>query len=339
MMRLGGVEERTLPGLTHAMRRLKNGFAVQPIYYKDDPECDEAWADRESIHYGGRKSPGWKQNMEMELVRSGRPVWPMLADEYHVRTIPRNQYLSSDWAVWRSLDRGMAHPYCCAWAAVHKNDDKYFFRQMYRRDTPIPIIIKQTKDADGEDEDCCGNVADSDFWSRDPMGTGGKAFETYADKFARAGLPLILADKSKVGYDTLTEGFFASVARWALGHQDRGGLDVIREMMGAPTLTAGDIQRIADKPAIWFHPSCASGAESLFKQCENLRYREHKNPLHTAAPGMPEDKEDEGPDVVRYMCQTKAVQWSMPRRENTHDLIEELLAMNAAQAKEVSSWR
>jgi len=334
-MRLGGVEECTLPGLRYPMRRLKNGFAVQPVHWSDNPDHDEAWADHESVKYGGRKSGGWRQNMEMDLLRGGRPVWPMLSEEYHVRTIPRDQYLSADWAVWRSLDRGMAHPYCCAWAAVHKNGDKYFFRQLYRTDTPIPILIKQTLDADGEDEACCGSVGDSDFWARDP-----KTMETYASTFAKNGLPMVMADKGKLGYDTLAEGFFSSVARWCLGHADRGGLSVIRDMMGAPTLTPGDVERIAQKPAIWFHPSVAGGAESLYKQCENLRYREHRNPLHTAEPSMPEDKEDEGPDVVRYMCHTPAVQWSMPRRAGTHDLIDDLLALSAASAKRgVDRWQ
>lgn len=335
MMRLGGVEECTLPGLRYPMRRLKNGFAVQPVHWSDNPDHDEAWADHESVKYGGRKSGGWRQNMEMDLLRGGRPVWPMLSEEYHVRRIPRDQYLSADWAVWRSLDRGMAHPFCCAWAAVHKNGDKYFFRQLYRTDTPIPILIKQTLDADGEDEACCGSVGDSDFWARDP-----KTLETYASTFAKNGLPMVMADKGKLGYDTLAEGFFSSVARWCLGHADRGGLSVIRDMMGAPTLTPGDVERIAQKPAIWFHPSVAGGAESLYKQCENLRYREHRNPLHTAEPSMPEDKEDEGPDVVRYMCHTPAVQWSMPRRASTHDLINDLLALGAASAKRgVDRWQ
>jgi len=329
MMRLGGTELKRLPGLTYPPRRLSNGFLVQPIYWRDDPSCDDAWADQFSIQFGGRNSIAWRQNMEIELVRSGAPVWPMLSEAIHVRTIPRGQYLSASWAVWRSLDRGMRHPTCCAWAAVHENGDRYFFRQFYRTETAIPIVIKQILDNDGEDEDCAGAVADPDFWKRDPQ-----TMQTYAHTYAINGLPLMMADNSRVGYSTLETGFFSSVARWSLGH---GDLDTIRDMMGAPTLTQGDVERVAAQPAIWFHPSCANGAVSLYQQCANLRYKEHHNPLHTAEPEDPEDKEDEGPDVVRYMCQTPAVQWRRPRRPQTRDLIEDLLAIHAADKAQAES--
>ena len=325
MMRLGGIELETLPGLTHPLRRLSTGVVVQPIYYGDDAACGEAWADQASIRFGGRRSAAWRQNMEIDLVRSGAPVWPMLDEEYHVRIIPRNEYLSMDWAVWRSLDHGVRHPTCCAWAAVHRNRDRYFFRQYYATDTPIPILAKQILDADGEDEGAVGTVADSQLWQRDP-----KTLKTYEATYWDLGLPLLLADKSRVGYETLTIGFLSSVARWALGHRD---IDVIRDMMGAPTLQLGDVERIAAQPAIWFHPACAQGPISLFEQCRNLRYKEHHNVLHTAEPELPEDKEDEGPDVVRYMCQTPVVQWVQPQRKSLIDIYDRLVAMQATEAK------
>jgi len=325
MMSLGGTVEAHLPGLKYPTRRLSNGFAVQPVHWSDNPEHDEAWADRESIQYGGRASYGWLQNMEMELVRGGSPRWPMLDRKYHVRLLLRRDYLNADWSVYRSLDHGIRHPECCAWVAVHRNRDRYFYRQFYQTNTGIPVVAKQIQEATGADEQVEMTVADPSIWRRDDV----DAQTLWADIYSANGLTLVKADNSAAGYETVAAGFMATIARWALGH---GDVTPVQEALNAPTLTMGDVEKLADQPAIWFHPSCAEGDYSLFEQCRNLRYKAQTgDPQHKAASELVEDVDDEGPDVVRYAMQSACVAWTVPRPRTQGEMVHRLFEQAAAK--------
>jgi len=97
-------------------------------------------------------------------------------------------------------------------------------------------------------------------------------------------------------------------------------MQVVRDMLGAPTLSIGDVERIASKPAIWFHPSVAQGDRSIFEQCRQLRYRKtNGDPEHKAPSEKFEDINDEGPDVVRYMCQSPQTFWTAGHRASGRD--------------------
>ena len=319
MANIGGTIEKALPQLTHPTRRLSNGFAVLELAWQDDPAKTEEWADGEAAVYGGRQSAWWGQNMERVITRGGQPVWPMLSSEHHIRPFSRAERESGSWAVWRSLDHGLRHPTCCAWVAVHEDEnglESYvFFRQYYAVDKTLEMNARQIQ-AETPPEECVfGTIADPSMWQRNP-----ESLTRYADVYSAAGLMLLQADNSlELGVERVTAGLVATLARTAIWKSD---LDVLRVPLKAPNLTMGMAERLAMGPAIWFTPETASGKQSLFEQCRNWRYRDHATERADSAP--PEkyiDKDDEGPDVVRYAVQTKTVQYAKrPAPERKVDL-------------------
>jgi len=251
---------------------------------------------------------------------------------FHVRLLMRRDYINADWTHYRVLDHGVLHPTCCAWVAVHKNGDRYFYRQYYRVGLGIPVCSKQIIDATGADEYIQATIADPSIWRRDVV----DAQKTWAQIYELSGLPLVKADNSAAGYEAVTEGLMSSMARWALG---RGEMEPLREVLGAPSLEIGDVQVLADRPAIWFHPSCADGEFSLFEQVRNLRYKKQVgDPQHKAPSELVEDVDDEGPDVVRYAMQTEGVMWTVPRPRTKADLVARLFEQSAARKEEESVY-
>lgn len=307
MANIGGRVDTTLPQLSCPTRRLSNGFAVLEISWQDDPAKTEAWADNEAAVYGGRQSAWWMQNMERIITRGGQPVWPMLSSEHHIRPFSRAERESGSWAVWRSLDHGMRHPTCCAWVAVHEDEygqESYiFFRQYYAVDTPLEMNARQIQAETPSGEHVFGTVADPSMWQREP-----RSLERYADVYGAAGLELLQADNSlELGVERVTAGLVATLARVAIGRD----LDILRSALKAPNLTMGMAERLAMGPAIWFTPETANGKQSLFEQCRNWRYRDPVSArLDSAPPEKYIDLDDEGPDVVRYALQSRAVRYA-----------------------------
>jgi len=305
MIHLAGKKLDPLPGLKYTARRLSTGFCVQPVHWSDDPVHDEAWADALSMQYGGRHAPAWLREMEMELVRGGTAVWPMLDREVHVSEHISFKELTSDaWTVYRGLDHGVRVPTCCAWAGVNRDGDRYLYRQYYQAETTIAQNARNIVRLTEPEEEVAATVADPSIWTRDP-----KTLEVLAAEYARNNLPLVQADNSRAGYDWLMRGFLSALCRWSIVH----GYKPHKKL--PQTLSKGDLEQGAAHPAIWFHPVCADGELSLFEQCRNLRWKEVKgDPLKRAAPEEYEDIHDEGPDVVRYLCQTPGVRWTRVQR-------------------------
>jgi len=307
MLPLGGTVLPKCKYLTHAPRRLTTKFVVQPVDWRDrfidDPELGEQWADNESAKYGGRDSQWWRQNMEMELVRSGAPRWGMLSKAIHIRVIPYAELVGKSWACYRSFDYGIRHPSCCAWFAVNGRGDRYFYRQYYRTGADVATLVKEMTDQTPIEERIVYTVCDPSVWRRQSHD-----LTLLADLFAQYGFPMVPADNGQQGYETVGAGFMSAIARYAMA---RGDLDFVRRALNTPELTIGTVERLAEQPAIWFSPECARGAMSLYEQCANLRYREQRgDPAHRAAPVAVEDVDDEGPDVVRYATHTPGVQYT-----------------------------
>jgi hypothetical protein len=304
---VAGTEVEQLPGLRYPLKRLSTGFVVQEVDWRDDPDHDEEWADQESVKYGGRRSVYWRMNYEREVIRGGEPIWPCLARQFHVRPFPPQELRTAQWAVYRTLDHGLRHPTCCAFVAVNKRGDLHFFDQYYATGATIAVNCKAISEQTPPELCVQMNVADPAIWTRDP-----KTLETYADEYARNGMPLVKADNSRLGYDTMSACFLSSVARWCLGRRDFEALRDVLNWSSPPSI--GTAERLAQHPAIWFDPKCANGRMSLFEQCLNLRWRELAgDQTHRAAPQEPEDVDDEGADVVRYAAQSASVQWRLPR--------------------------
>ena len=309
-----------LPGLSNPLRVNAYGFAVQAVDYRDDPAHDDAWVDREAAKYGGRGSVWWRQNYEMELVRGGQPVWPMLSRDVHLRTITRAELLSASWSIYRGLDHGIRHPTCCAWAAINQMGDLYVYRQYYETDRTIAHNVKAILQVTPGDEYVHGNVADPSLWSR-----SAETLEPWAEVYRKQGLMLLKADNAARGYENLTSRFVASIAKWAVWN---GDLDRLRSALSAPTLTLGDADRLARQPAIWFSPEVAQGPRSLYEECVNFRWRvQTGDPTQRAAPSAYVDVDDEGPDVTRYLAQSgDIVRWrSQPAARDTGDLLMKVL--------------
>jgi hypothetical protein len=298
---------------------MTNGFAVQEVDWRDDPDHDAAWRDGESAKYGGPRSVYWLQNYERKLIRGGMPVWPFLDEHVHVRVIPRERLLSREWVLVRSLDQGMRHPTCCAWSAVNERGDRHFYRQYYRTGTTVGLNAKAILEMTPPEERVGATAADPAIWERSPD-TG----QILADVYGAAGLELVKADNSAAGYETLTAGFLSTLARYWLFV---GDLVPLRLALATPNLSEGDARALAAAPEITFSPACAGAPLTLFDQCLNFRWaKQTGDPGERAAPERFQDVEDEGVDVVRYACQTAALGWAnLPKTAPPKDLLMEIL--------------
>ena len=305
----------------HPPRRLRCGFYVQPVHWSDNPAHTEAWADRMAARYGGRDSPGWLREYEMQPVSPGTRVWPMLAREVHVLLKDWDEIVGPKWTRFRVLDHGMRHPTCCGWVAVNANGDQYWYRQYYATDRTIAenclAILARTK----PEEQVAGDVIDPSVFARNPE-TG----RTFAAAYQDAGLAVIRADNSRAGYDAAATGFVSTLARWSLFHRKA------HPKMAA--LEPGTLETLAAKPAIWFHPDCAAGLLSLYEECAALRYEEVRgDPFRHAAPEKPVDVHDEGADVVRYGRQTPAASYREIRRIVPQDIFDRLIRAEEEERK------
>ncbi len=309
-----------LPGMSFPLRVQDTGFAVQEVDWRDDPAHTEAWADAESAQYGGRQSPWWRQNYDREMRRSGQSVWPFLSRDVHLRIIPKSDWNSVAWSLYRGLDHGIRHPECCAWAAVNEQGDLYVYRQYYATDLPIAANAKAIQELTPGDETVMATVADPSIWRRDDQ-----TMEVWADVYTKNGLDLSPADNSAVGYESLTSCFVSALARWSIWRND---LDRLRQALHGPTLSMGDARRLASHPAIWFSPEVAQGARSLYEECVNFRWAEVRgDPAQKAAPQRFVDVDDEGVDVVRYLAQTPVVRRvAKPAPASTDMLLTHIMA-------------
>ncbi|HUU58420.1 MAG TPA: hypothetical protein VMZ50_02650 [Phycisphaerae bacterium] len=294
-------------------RRLRCGFYVQPVHWSDNPAHDEPWADNMAARYGGRDSPGWQREYEMQPVSPGTRVWPMIAREVHVLRKDWDEIVGPKWTRFRVLDPGMRHPTCCGWVAVNAHGDQYWYRQYYATDRTIAenalVILSMTK----PEEQIAGDVADPSIFARNPE-TGRTGAAAYQD----AGLAVMPADKSRAGYDAVATGFVSALARWSLFNRKP------HPKMAA--LEPGTLETLAAKKAIWFHPDCAEGPLSLYEECAALRYEEVRgDPFRHAAPEKPVDVHDDGADVVRYGRQTAVLAYYTPQEIVPRDIIDRLI--------------
>jgi len=302
-------------------RRLRCGFYVQPVHWSDNPAHDEAWADQMAARYGGRDSPGWLREHEMQPVSPGTRVWPMIAREVHVLRRDWAEIVGPKWARFRVIDHGIRHPTCCGWVAVNSAGDQYWYRQYYATDRTIAenalAILSKTK----PEEQIAGDVADPAVFARNPE-TG----RTFAAAYHDAGLAVTPADRSPAGYDAVATGFVSALARYSLFHR--------RAHPKMAALEPGTLETLAAKPAIWFHPDTAESLQSLYEECAALRYEEVRgDPFRHAAPEKPMDVHDEGADVVRYGRQTAAVAFYEHRSIVPKDIFDRLIRAEEEERK------
>jgi hypothetical protein len=275
-------------------RVLRCGAYVQPIHWSDDPAHDEAWADNAAAPYGGRDSPGWMREQEMQPVASGQRVWPLLSKDVHIVSLPWAEIVGPEFARYRVIDHGQRHPACCAWIAVNARGDRYIYRQFYATNRTIAENCLAILDATEDEEQIVGNIADPAIWSRNPV--SGQLFST---AYEENGLPLSQADNRRVGYDTVSTMLVSALARWSIFRQTP------HKAFG-PEVTGHTLEVLAAKPSLTFHPAVAAGPMSIYEECFNLRYMETRGDKQQRAPSENiVDVNDEGADVTRYACQTQ----------------------------------
>ena len=327
-MDIGGEVIGQLPAMRAPLKRLKNGMVVQWVDWRDDPAHDEAWAASMGLKHGGIKSTWWLQNYEGVLTRGGDPVWPYLSREVHIKPMPPTVRNDSDWTLYRSLDQGFRHPECCAWAAVNKHGDCWFYRQYYATGKPVGLNAKAILELTPPGEQIRNTAADPSVWKHDPV-TG----QVMADVYLAAGLSIVPANNNETTYERLSAGFLSALARVAIFRDD---LKMVEEALKTPGVTLGDVRRLAMEPAIWFDPSCAQGEISLYEQCSNFRWlKQTGDATQRAAPEKYQDVADEGVDVVRYLSSTPGFCWLPPAQADTTSLIERVLQRNRKSQESV----
>lgn len=320
-MDIGGEVIGQLPAMRAPLKRLRNGMVVQWVDWRDDPAHDATWAVAMSLKHGGVKSKWWLQNYEGVLTRGGDPVWPYLSREVHIKPMPPTVREDASWTLYRSLDHGIRHPECCAWAAVNKHGDCWFYRQYYATDRTVGLNAKAILELTPPGEKVRNTAADPSIWVRDDV-----TLEVLADVYAAAGLPVIPAANAAHTYEHLSAGFLSALARVAIFRND---LKIIEDALSTPGVTLGDVRRLAQEPAIWFDPGCAQGEMSLYEQCSNFRWLKQTGDATTkAAPEKYQDKDDEGVDVVRYLTSTPGMNWLPPVQADTTSLVERILERN-----------
>lgn len=126
-----------------------NGFAVMQIHYTADPsKRSDDWVNKMSAPMGGRNSPDWRRNMELDWsVKKGLPVFGEFVNEIghpsasHV-ILPKYE-IPSWWTRRRGLDPGVVNPFAIAfWAkspeGIHFLYDELYIRNAYNlvKNTP-----------------------------------------------------------------------------------------------------------------------------------------------------------------------------------------------------------
>jgi len=268
------------------IRKLSRGFCHVRIGFSADPLKDDDWARRHAMRYGGFQSAMWQMEQGINYkARGGQRIWPMLSDKFFNAVTD-----IKGWTLFRIIDQGIRHPTVCLWVAVNARGDRHFYREYYATDRSIAMNCRQILQL-SEDERISGNYIDPATRKRNPQ-TLKMAITVYEENK----LYCETADNSFAGYDKVREGAISTLCRHAIRTGDMP--DWLRKLEP----TQDELTTLAAKPAITFDLRFTSRA---FEECCNLRWRETQgDATQKAAPEKPMDKEDDGPDCVRYAVQS-----------------------------------
>lgn len=289
-------------------RRLDSEFCHVRIHYTTDTEKDPQWVKRHSARYGGIDTPKWRREFEIDYTAvRGQRVYPML-------NVPHIQKLDiSKWAYYRVIDHGIRHPTVCLWIAVNRSGDRHVYREYYMTNKTIPFNVQEIMRRTGENEPIVATLIDPATRQRVPLSMKDKSpvsvLSLYNNEF---GSSCTLADNSKVGYDTVRDGLLSVLARKAIreGVLEEGDR-FAKEYFAEFELSTPELLSMASKPGLSFEPSC----RRCYTEMRNLRFKEITGDVtQKAAPEEIMDKDDDGPDCVRYAMQTK-LKWQPHRRQ------------------------
>ena len=285
--------ENPIPGVT--TRRLSTDFKHLRIHYLADPEKGGGWSDRESVRYGGRESPKWRREQEIDYkAYMGQRIWPMLSPVYHNTVIT----MTNDWSVFRVIDSGVRHPTVCLWIMINRRGDRHIFREYYSSDRSIALncaeILRITH------EQITTTLIDPETRKRSR-----ESLTPYVQIYEDNGIPCEFADNSGVGYDAVSNFLLSTMARQAIA------TGVMPKILGNIGANKDQLLNLAARPSLTFDTRFAP---RCFQECQNMRWQDLKgDPTQHSAPEKVMDKDKDGPDCVRYAVQSQ-VNYILPVR-------------------------
>lgn len=263
-------------------RVLDTGFTHLRIHYTADKEKDNDWANRFSLYFGGRDSPRWRREMEIDYrAAAGQRIWPMLDEKLHNAQID-----VSGLTKFRIIDQGIRHPTTCIWVAVNAQGDRHVYREYYATDRSIAMncraIISLSKG-----EKIQGTYIDPSTKKR-----SNETLKPLISVYEENGIFCTPADNSFAGYDRVASAVLSTLARYSIrtGKLNKWLADINPDV--------DQLTKLAEHPALIFDLRFTS---RCFQECYNHRWKEATGDLsQKAEPEKPVDKDDEGPDCVRY---------------------------------------
>ena len=269
-----------VPGLYR--RNLSTGFTHLRVHYSCDPYKDEQWADRHALRYGGKDSPQWRREQEIDYhAYAGQRIWPMLAEKYF-----NYQIDTEDWTKFRVIDQGIRHPTVCLWVAVNKQGDRHVYKEYYSTDRSIAMNCRAILSL-SEGERIAATYIDPSTRKRNA-----ETLKPLISVYAENGLDCICADNSFAGYDAVTNACLSTLARVALR------MGELPSYLAKLHPNQDQLLTLAARPALTFDLRFTN---RCFRECCNLRWQVTRGDETQKAPvEKPVDKEDDGPDCVRY---------------------------------------
>lgn len=283
MIELSGKFVDVLEGVK--ARRLANDFAHLRIHYTADPLKRGDWAKVESVLYGGMESPTWRRENEIDYKAfSGQRIYPMLSN-LHDATYNRD-----NWTVYRIIDQGIRHPTVCLWIGVNAKKDRHVFREYYSTGMSIAENCRNIQHMD-RGEAIAGNWIDPATKKRNEVD-----LTSIAQIYGENGITCNFADNSFSGYDTVFQMLLSTLARKAIDGMD---IHYIKNL----NPTKEQLFMLAEKPALTFD---LRFAPKCFEEICGLRWKQSKlDPTQKSQQEKAVDVFDDGPDCVRYACQSQ----------------------------------
>lgn len=264
-------------------RRLDTGFYHIRVGFSADPLKGDDWARREALKYGGFNTHQWRREQQIDYkALGGQRIWPMLNEKIHNAQID-----IKNWTLFRVIDQGIRHPTVCMWVAINAKGDRHFYREYYATDRSIAMNCRSILS--------CGKVSGTYI---DPTARkrGAETLKTAIQVYEENGIYCIPADNSFIGYDAVRNAALSTLARYALRTNK---MPYYFEELKP---NQDQLLNLAEKPALTFDLRFTS---RCFEECANLRWREFKGDEAQNAPKeKPVDKDDDGPDCVRYAVQS-----------------------------------
>lgn len=283
-----GVRERTL---TTRFKHLR-------IHYTADPLKRGDWSENASLAYFGKEAPKWRREQEIDYkAYSGQRLWPMLG-KIHLQ----QRDLREGWSLYRVIDQGIRHPTVCLWFAVNARGDRHFFREYYSTNRSIAMNCRAIIGLTSRDEHIHNTFIDPSTRKRSE-----ESVTPLISIYSREGVFCTPADNSFAGYDSVASAALSTLARYAIASGE------IPTQLNELSPSQDQLLTLAQKPAISFDPRFTS---RCFEESCNLRWRESKGDETQNAPQeKPVDKDDDGPDCVRYAIQTSASYRALSNRD------------------------